>query len=125
MAAKNKSNKLKFYPLEDDIFCSGLTVVTGDFKKFVDFIKDRFGIDIKYSKTIQGKYLHLVKDSDERILIWFNSLEPKWFTMINHEVGHFVFDILNNERSTPHTDDTDEVYEYYRQYILKKIFALK
>lgn len=116
--------KLKFHSITDEMFGSGLTLITGDFKDFVEYIDKRYDIEIKYSPTINGKYLHLTKGELDHQIIWASSLQVKELLTLNHEVGHFVFDLLNNCRSTPHSDDTDEVYEYYREYILKKIFAL-
>lgn len=119
-------NKLRFYRIEDDIFLSALTVVTGKLSDLAEYIDKRYDVKIDDSSEIKGKYIHLTnKDEDlDHKLIWFNSLNVGEFLTINHEVGHFVFDLLNNCRSTPHTDDTDETYEYYREYIVKKVFSL-
>jgi len=117
--------KLKFYEINDEIFKSGLTVITGKAEVYHDYILERYDHDFKVTGTEQGRYHHLTKEKDNlnHFIIWLPTLKVKDMLTLIHEVGHFVFDLLANERGVPHTNDTDEVYEYYREYILKLIFA--
>ena len=82
------------------------------------------GVETDATDILGGRFEGLWNDEQaiERAMLW---VPDDQLDVLIHEINHCVFWILNTRRDTPHTDETDEVYSYLSQYILKECLSKK
>lgn len=95
-----------------------------DVKGYREQYKKLNGVETDATDILGGRFEGLWNDEQaiERAILW---VPEDQLDVLIHEIDHCVFWILNTRRDVPHTDDTDEVYSYLSQYILKECLSKK
>ena len=112
------TKKLRYYPIMDDIYRSHISLYVGDYKEFNKLI-----IKWGYEKSIDLATSHqcgkFIADDERAIkIIWIKNKNKKSDLM--HELIHFCFSTFKT-RGIPITEEIDEVFAYYYQYMWNKI----
>lgn len=111
--------KNKLIHIYDEMFQANIYVSYGVSKDdFIKQIKKYLGLDYDKDKLRNGKMAVFFNDKGEEIVwIW---TESKQVDILAHEASHATNYILSRA-GIKLSDDSDEAFAYYIQYIINKV----
>ena len=105
----------KIVHIADSIFRSNYYFIcTPKHSDFVRIVKENFKFDVEDHNSAEGECLFVETEDNNICILWTSSMKPH---IVAHEVFHAVAELFRMMR-IPLTEDTEEVYALYQQYLL-------